>query len=353
MNEHTPTAGDPIPTANEPASTAIPSSPTAHDPTPTADLAAAARLAGLAPSIHNTQPWRWRVLGSTMQLWAVRERQLPLTDPLGRMLTISCGAALHHARVALAAEGWQAAIHRLPDPAQPDLLAEVTVRHRVAVTPEALRLLQTARVRRTDRRPVTDTPVDPEAIAHLCRVAEREGARLHVLGRDEVIELAGAASLAQQVEGRDPAWAEELAYWAGGERRHGLGVPDATIPSQPPPTTVPDRDFGPTGTLPIWPGRDRAAVYALLYGDEDTGPAWLRAGEALSAVWLEAMLRGLTVLPLSAVIEVAQTRAVLHRMLAGLGEPFLVLRLGVGDADHVVPPHSPRLPAEQTVEIVS
>jgi hypothetical protein len=326
--------------------------PTADESTPTADLAAAARLAGLAPSIHNTQPWRWRVFGSTLQLWAVRERQLPRTDPLGRMLTISCGAALHHARVALAAEGWQVAVDRLPDPAQPDLLAAATVRHRIDVTPEAVRLLQTARVRRTDRRPVTDTPVDPAVIEHLRRVSEREGARLHVLRRDEVIELAGAASRAHRVEGLDPDWVEELAYWAGGERRQGLGVPDATIPSQPPPTTVPDRDFGPSGTLPIWPGHDREAVYAILYGDEDAGLAWLRAGEALSAVWLEAMLHGLTVLPLSAAIEVPQTRQALQRMLAGLGEPFLVLRIGVGDADHVAPPHAPRLPAEQIVEIV-
>jgi hypothetical protein len=223
----------------------------------------------------------------------------------------------------------------------------------VDITPEAVRLLQTARVRRTDRRPVTDTPVDPEAIEQLRRISEREGAQLHVLRRDDVIELAGAASRAQRVEGMDPDWAEELAYWTGGDRRHGLGVPDAVIPSQPPPTTVPDRDFAPTGTLPIRPGHDREAVYAILYGDEDSALAWLRAGEALSAVWLEAIRHGLTVLPLSAAVEVPQTRQVLQRLLAGLGEPFLVLRIGVGDADHVGPPHTPRLPAEQTIEMVS
>ena len=66
-------------------------------------LAQAARTAGLAPSIHNTQPWRWRVDGSTLDLRAERSRQLAITDPVGRMLAISCGAALHHVRVALAA----------------------------------------------------------------------------------------------------------------------------------------------------------------------------------------------------------------------------------------------------------
>jgi hypothetical protein len=71
--------------------------------TETAGLAAAARTAGFAPSIHNTQPWRWRVSGPTLELWAVRDRQLAVVDPEGRMLAVSCGAALHHPRVALAA----------------------------------------------------------------------------------------------------------------------------------------------------------------------------------------------------------------------------------------------------------
>ena len=68
-----------------------------------AALLSAARVGGFAPSIHNTQPWRWRLVVPFLELRTDRERQLQATDPLGRMLTISCGAGLHHARVALAA----------------------------------------------------------------------------------------------------------------------------------------------------------------------------------------------------------------------------------------------------------
>jgi hypothetical protein len=318
----------------------------------TTGLAAAARAAGWAPSIHNTQPWRWRVSGATLELWAVRERQLPITDPLGRMLTVSCGAALHHARVALAAEGWQVEVDRMPDPAQPDLLARVTLQRPAESAPEAMRRLQTARIRHTDRRPVADVPVDRALIDELQQVASHEGAHLHVLRRDDVIELAGAASRAQRVEGMDESWAEELAYWAGGQRRDRLGVPDEVIPSEPPRTTVPGRDFGHTGMLAVGAGHDAEAVYAILYGDEDGALDWLRAGEALSAVWLDAIERDLTVLPLSAAVEVAQTRQTLQALLAYLGQPFLVLRIGVG-LEYAGPPHTPRLPAEQIVEIVS
>ena len=61
-----------------------------------AALAAAAQFAGLAPSIHNTQPWRWRLVGPVLELRAERQRQLGVTDPSGHLLLISCGAALHH-----------------------------------------------------------------------------------------------------------------------------------------------------------------------------------------------------------------------------------------------------------------
>jgi len=69
-------------------------------------LARAAEAARLAPSIHNTQPWRWVVRGDQLELHAVAARQLLEQDPEGRLMRLSCGAALHHARVALGAEGW-------------------------------------------------------------------------------------------------------------------------------------------------------------------------------------------------------------------------------------------------------
>ena len=79
-------------------------------------LADAARSAGSAPSIANTQPWHWRARGDTLELSADTSRQLNTADPEARLLTLSCGAALHHARVALSAAGWQVEVDRVPDP---------------------------------------------------------------------------------------------------------------------------------------------------------------------------------------------------------------------------------------------
>lgn len=314
----------------------------------TTALAEAATTAGYAPSVHNTQPWRWRVLPDALELREVRDRQLVATDPEGRLLTISCGAALHHARVAFAAEGWTAVVERLPNPAEPELLARLTGTARTGADPEAMHLVQCMQVRHTDRRPVSDEPIPSTALDEISRAATAQGTRLQVLNREQVMQLAVAASHAAAVGANDPQLREELRYWTtrAGTR---TGLPPEVLPEQPLETTVPTRDFGP-GALPVGPGHDRAAVYALLFGDEDERDSWLRAGEALSAAWLAATRLGVSMLPLSGVVEVEGTRQNLRQLLAGLGFPYLVLRLGIADPAHAAPPHTPRLPAEQVVD---
>ena len=78
----------------------------------------AIELASHAPSVHNGQPWHWTVGRRVVHLNADLTRWLPATDADGRDLTVSCGAALHHVRVALAAVGIRAAVHRVPNPGQ-------------------------------------------------------------------------------------------------------------------------------------------------------------------------------------------------------------------------------------------
>jgi nitroreductase len=327
-------------------------STSAPDRPAAAILAEAAEAAGHAPSIHNTQPWRWRTGPDGLDLFAARERQLGVTDPGGRMLHISCGAALHHVRVALAAQGWTSETAHLPDPADPDHLARVTLGPAEPVTSEAMRLFQAAAVRHTDRRPVSETPVPAADVTAIVSAAATGGAHLHLLRRDQVVQLAAAADAAQRAEIADPEWQEELAYWVGTGRPEGAGVPADAIPADAPATTVPGRDFGAPGTLPVGGGHDRHAVYAILYGDNDEAAGWLRGGEALSAAWLTATRLGVGLLPLSGAVEVDSTRAALAGLLSGLGYPYLVVRLGLADPDVAGAPHTPRLPAAQLIEVV-
>lgn len=321
----------------------------AIDPNLVRALTQAATTAGYAPSVHNTQPWRWRVQPDRLELFAERQRQLGATDPQGRLLMLSCGAALHHARIALAAEGWSAQVEHMPAGGDPDLLAYLIPTGRASAAAETMGLVQAMQVRRTDRRPVSDEPV-PAASLDTIIAAAGDGVGLQPLNRDQVIALASAATRAGSVEAADRQIAGELAYWTSRAAAEGVGVPEAVLPLQMPETTVPGRDFGRPGTLPVGPGHDRAAHYAVLFGADDEPEGWLRGGAAMSAVWLTAAQLGVSVLPLSAVVEVSATRQTLRRILSGLGYPYIVLRLGLADPEHAGPPRTPRLPTAQLVD---
>ena len=282
-----------------------------------------------APSIHNTQPWKWIIRSQEAELYRDLRWHLPVADPDRKLLTLSCGAALHHARVAALAGGFQPLVHRMPDPDQPDLLARLNLGKAIPVTRDALQLYRATLLRHTDRRPVSSDPVAAELLQLLEERAAAEGVALHILRPEDVTDLLVAVGHAEQVEAGDPAFRAELAYWGGVSPRTPMGVPSSSLlQERPRHRGLPPRDFGAAGTLMEGPGDNSGARYAILHGDGDQPLDWLRAGEALSAVWLTATVEGLSVMPVSAVVEVPVGQAALRRLF-GVGVPYLVIRLGL------------------------
>ncbi|MGI5239708.1 hypothetical protein [Dactylosporangium sp. CA-139066] len=144
-------------------------------------LARAALAAMDAPSVHDARPWRWRIDGDRAELRADRAGWLP-DDPDGRLVTVSGGAALHHATVALAGDGVGVAVRRLPDAAQPDLLAIVHHTGPAERPARALRLHRAIALRHSDRRAPTDGLVSGATVESLREAAEGAGAALWPLG---------------------------------------------------------------------------------------------------------------------------------------------------------------------------
>lgn len=311
-------------------------------------LLEAAALASLrAPSVFNTQPWRWRIIGDTLELSADPGRGLAATDSDGRLLVISCGTALHHARTALAAAGHRTAVTRLPDPDRHDLLARIRVVEPATADPETRAMADAMPRRRTDRRTYGDRPVPEDLLGELRHRVEAEGAFLHVVRPDQVMTLAVAADRAAAAEQDDPAYAAELRDWSNRPAGSGDGVPAATA-VQPSLRRVPVRDFAPAGDagLAAGGGHDRGAAYVLIFGRTDRPIDLLRGGEALSALLLTATARGLATEPLSESAEVAWGRTMLRGLLAGIGEPYLAVRLGYPDSPEPPPAAPRRDPAE-------
>ncbi|WP_432994334.1 hypothetical protein [Dactylosporangium sp. CA-233914] len=144
-------------------------------------LAQAALAALEAPSVLDTQPWRWRIDGDWAELDADRARRPPGAETGDRLLLVSCGAALHHATVALAAAGVGVEVARFP---QPEVLERVAVlRHTgpVALDPRAQRLRRAIAVRGSDRRSIGSRPIPAGSLRVLRAAAAAVGAGLYPL----------------------------------------------------------------------------------------------------------------------------------------------------------------------------
>ena len=314
-------------------------------------LEAAAQAALYAPSVFNTQPWRWRLSGDTLELSADRTRALSATDPDGRLLLLSCGTALHHARVALQAAGYHVHVERLPRGGATGPLARLTVLGFANPDPQAERTAAAIPMRRTDRRAFSDRAVSGELLTRLRQTVEAEGAYLHVVRRDQMPMLATSAARAADAEASDPAYRAELKHWTSRPPHSGDGVPAETA-VQRAPRRVPVRDYAPGATAGLTPGEgfDLGASYVVLFGLTDQPEALLRGGEALSALLLAATADGLATAPMSDTIEVEWPRHLLKSLLSGVGEPYLTVRLGYQDAAAPLPP-APRRRAADVIQI--
>jgi hypothetical protein len=282
-----------------------------------------------APSIFNTQPWSWRISGSAVELNAEPGRQVGSIDPDGRLLLLSCGAALHHARIALSAAGWSATVDRLPDPERPRLLARLTLDRPTPPDPETVRMAAVIPRRHTDRRSFADRAVSDRELSKLRRFVECEGAHLHTVRREQVARLAFAADAAGQAELENPEYRADLQKWTGRPAQAGDGVSPATA-VRPGPRRVPLRDYFPASPAELDPGatHDEGAAYVVLFGTGDRPLDLLRGGEALSALLLLAAADGLSASPLSDAVELEWPRQLIRHLLAGLSEPYLIVRLG-------------------------
>ncbi len=316
-------------------------------------LRVAAQVALRAPSILNTQPWQWTVTDGFLRLHADRSRQLHVTDPDARLLTVSCGAALHHARLALAVAGWQPDIEVLPTPKCPDLLAIVHLVGRHTATAGERTEYEAISRRHTDRRAFTAERVPDGVIESLIVAARGEGVQFAVLRDGQIGNFAVLADRAAENQRFDPAYQRELEAWTTSVPLapvNAAGVPVETTVA-PSARRVPVRDLAPGRAQVTPPGgeSDAGATYGVLVTDEDTPPAWLRAGQALSALLLTATSQGLGSAPISDVTEVVQTRRQLRELLGGAGMPQIAVRVGHPPEDPV--PVSPRRSLGEVVNL--
>jgi nitroreductase len=292
---------------------------------------AAVELAVRAPSLHNSQPWRFRSTGDAVELSADAARQLPVADPTGRAVRIACGAALLNLRLALAAQGLSTETTLLPDTTHPELLARIDVGPARPASPGEAALAAAIPRRHSQRAPFVEAVVPPTHRNTLTSAAQRESAALTL-----VTDRAVAADVADLIQGANkalantPGYLDELRSWTRTDDKATDGVPRrAGGPAPAPHEQLTRRDFG-GAPAPDHRRYEGEPLLAVLCSHGDSPRDQLIAGQALQRVLLAATAEGLVASMLSQPIEVPDAREKLRITIKSVMEPQMVLRIGFG-----------------------
>ncbi|WP_406054619.1 Acg family FMN-binding oxidoreductase [Kribbella sp. NBC_00889] len=290
------------------------------------------RAAVAAPSVHNTQPWRFRFRGWVVEVHRDRDRELPAEDRDRRMLYLSLGAAVFNLRVAAALCGYGTDTRSVLDRAHPDLVAEVEL---VIPGPDIQSLSALAPyvpLRRTNRQPYSDRRVTPEVQKLLELSARLEGALLdwaEAPARRRWLQL--ASSDAGALDDQDAARSAERRRWVGGARARD-GVPSNALGPRSEGEISPVRDLAATPadesrTVIAFEAEPQLAVLSTRH---DGRPEWLRAGQAMERVLLEATALGLSTSLLNQALEHDELRWLINDPLGPSYRPQVIIRVGYG-----------------------
>jgi hypothetical protein len=301
--------------------------------------------AARAPSVHNTQPWRFRAGDGTIDLYADPRRRLRV-DKDGREMLISCGAALFGLRLAVRSLGYLPVVEMFPDPPRLRLLARVRLGEPAPMTAGERQLVEALPRRHTHRGPFAPGLLPAGLLAALQHDALAEGATLALIDKSLAYQrLADITSAADRRQRREADVQEEIRHWSRDpDDRRRDGVPAAAIParSRRQPGRLPQRDFDLGRSLGLLPTEGPpAAATVILLTSADHRADWLRAGQALQRVLTHAATRWVFASLHTQPLEMASIRLLIRDRLSLPGAPQMIMQFGLAHSTRPTPRRSP------------
>ena len=312
---------------------------------------AAVTLACRAPSLHNSQPWRWVADETGLHLYADPARVIHATDHAGRELMLSCGAVLDHLRVAMAVAGWDSSTERFPDPLNPDHVATLQFQPIAAASDEQYRRAAAITRRYTDRLPF-EPPAHWSALqSALGRAVFEYDVLLDVIADEDRPALAEASRLTETLRRYDTSYVDELRWWTSPFASDERLAQHLLVSSTEAARVDVARRFPPGSETQqrVNVGHDQSKIVVLSTRD-DTRLDVLRCGEALSAVLLECAMAGMATCTLTHMTELAQSRKIVAQLTGTPGLPQLLIRVGRSAATGRRIPHTARRPVTEVLE---
>ncbi|MFI5708314.1 Acg family FMN-binding oxidoreductase [Kribbella sp. NPDC051620] len=291
-----------------------------------------------APSMHNTQPWRFEVNGRVIDVFLDGARALPAEDPTGRAMRIAAGAATFNLRCAAASLGYDSWFGLVPDPTEPELVARMVLEPTDTPDRKLTELFLQIPRRHTSREPVRAVNVPTDALIALTQAARTENADLTWLPAVAVHEVLGLLIDTDLREIGDWHRRAERAHWVGGVRATD-GVPSSVLGPRSASYPSPVRDLG---TRPTDRTRARATfeaepALAVLFTTGDSTVDQLAAGLALQRTLLVATREGLKAAFLNQPLEFDDLRRKVQGITGKPGFAHMVIRFGHSTVQDTTP----------------
>jgi nitroreductase len=268
----------------------------------------------LAPSTCNTQPWAFAVYPNQIRVYADTTRWLRINDPDQRELQISVGCALENLLVAAEFHGYDCAASYAPDPLHPDLLAVVRLRYAGArPTPGVRQLHEAIARRRTNHQQYDSRPIPNADLAMLRKACGEFDVTLDLTDDPKVKRRVDELNTrADALVFSNAEWRDEYARWIG-DGAFSSSWWTAKLAQ----LSVQYLDLCGDQVKKDSELLMHSPVLGLLSTAADDAAARVCAGRAFERFFLTATSLGISVQPMSQIVEIPAIRAKLAELLPG------------------------------------
>lgn len=277
----------------------------------------AVRLACQAPSYRNSQPWSWIIDHSQLQLFLAPE-QVPSADHAGRQSLISCGAALDHLRVAMAASRYDCRVNYFPSANSVAYLASIDFAPADCVSELQRRRARAINDRRSVRLPYDEPPNWSQFEPRMHSDVDCRFTYLDVIAEGDRADITETTLLADQLQ----PFESDTNRWG---------------------TTISEQDRYERAEV-----TDDHSVLLVLSAVENTRRAIFGCGESLSQVLIEATMAGFATSVMTRALEVPATRDIVADVV-GRSLPQVIVRIGAHCDRNLLPPPAPRRPLSEVL----